>query len=258
MRGDGPGGSHPGEREASGVAADELTVQERPGRIASGVLGVPAAQTRRDPGDHERPHGDARGLDRDGQVRVVGAQHRGELHGGRRAGDEDDGDRRRPPLLGRRERHALVLERLAQPPLRARVGEAERGDAGGARRSGLILQRGFDDGQQPSRLGPRCTRAVRDDVERAAPESSAHAAEDPFDPRCGGRDPDAGVVADLEGRPIAPEQRERGIETGQGRRGERHPSILRSRARPQTGSRDRWRNRRALPGRGGRVLSRPR
>ncbi|AVL96661.1 hypothetical protein C6C15_05845 [Microbacterium sp. str. 'China'] len=80
-------------------------------------------------------------------MRTVGPEERRELHGRGRAGDEEDGDRGRGRCLVRCERDPLVGQRLAQPPLGAGVGEPERGDPGGARADGLVLQGRFEDGQ---------------------------------------------------------------------------------------------------------------
>ncbi|WEK62669.1 MAG: hypothetical protein P0Y60_08050 [Candidatus Microbacterium colombiense] len=199
--------------ERPGIATDQLGVQSRPGGITVAFVTVSAGQARRAARNDQRTDRHAAGFERDGEVGPVIAKQAGELHGRGLAAHEHDRDiaLRRPIPDG----DALVAQRLSHAMSRTPVGEVDRLDPRVRRPRRFVDQVSIDPGEKLPGFGPRRAECVRDHIERGPSEAGAHATEQEFHPVGARGHRHIAVHAQLQGVRVAPEQRERGIQTGQ-------------------------------------------
>ncbi|GGM46042.1 hypothetical protein GCM10010489_16540 [Microbacterium saperdae] len=143
----------------------------------------------------------------------------GELHGRGGPLHQNHGDivRRRAVPRG----DALIGEGFPHPMCGASVGDVQRLDPRRARRWRIIHEKGIELCEQHPGLPSGCADAVRDDVERGTAEARAHPSEQELDPGRSDRDADVTGLAELEGAVVPPQQRDLGVQTRQGRGGER-------------------------------------
>jgi hypothetical protein len=192
-------------------------MQQRPGCVGLARDPVTAGQAWRLARDDERSDGGASGSEGHRKVGDVLAQVRCEPQGGGGSRHEHHGH-----VCGARPRplpHALIVERLAEAVVAARVRQVVALDPGAARRVVVLAEERLDTLQHESGSATGRFEGVRDDVEGRSSEGPAQPREQGLDPRGFGVDQDTVVEADLYRPLVPPQQGEGRVQAGErGRR----------------------------------------
>lgn len=227
-----PGGEgaclhRPGPRHGHGPAPDELRRDGRPGRIPVALVRGQARQARRAPGRDERPDGRTAPVEHDRQVGdVPGHEARGQVRRDVMLCQQHHrvGVHRGPG--GRpRGREARRAERLGDVRARGRV-HAVGGPEGDPRDLLRTGERRIHEHQERLELGGRHVERRRETGQRARCDAALHRVQHALLPRSRVRQGHDGAGAELQRALVAPERRERGIESQ-----DRHAAIVLARAR---------------------------